>query len=111
MSWRVSAESSMKRTAVVMAMLLAVFSLPGCGTLGTAFRSKETQGMLLGGLLGAGALTLGMFAFGRDEGAGGLGKWAAGGGAIGALAGWYLVYQFSPDHDIRTQRRPRTQNR
>ena len=83
----------MRRIVVLLVCGTLLVHLTGCAGLREAMRSKENQGMVLGGLLGAGALTLAVFAFGEDEGAGRLGLWATGGGVIGGLAGWYLGHQ------------------
>ena len=93
----------MMKKIVMIACGLSLLNVTGCAWLGETMRSKETQGMVLGGLLGAGAMTLGVWAFNRDEGTGRLGAWAAGGGVIGGLAGWYIGHQMEP-HDENAQR-------
>jgi len=83
----------MRRIVVLIVCGVWLVDLTGCAGLREAMRSKENQGMILGSLLGAGALTLAMVAGQQDKGVRGLGKWAAGGALIGGLAGWYAGHQ------------------
>jgi len=87
----------MRKRALLMSVSLCLFSC-GCGTTGTATRSMEVPGMVLGGLLGAGTLAL----IGTGSHYEGLGRWAAGGGILGILAGWYAGHQFSQSRDQDT---------
>ena len=84
----------MRNRGVVVACVCSMVVLPGCGSLRTAAHSTATQGMLLGGLLGAG--TLGLIGSVSDHHRG-LGMWAGGGGALGALAGWYVGHQLEEE--------------
>lgn len=87
----------MRTRAWLMSVALGLFSC-GCGTTGTTTRSLEVPGMILGGLLGAGSIAL----IGAGSQYEGLGRWAAGGGVLGALAGWYAGHQFSRHRDAET---------
>ena len=80
----------MRKRALLVSVSLGLFSC-GCGTTSTTTRSMEVPGMILGGLLGAGSLAL-ISVGSHYEG---LGRWAAGGGVLGALAGWYAGHQLS----------------
>ena len=80
----------MRLRALLVGVALGLFSC-GCGATGATTRSMELPGMIVGGLLGAGSLTL----IGATSHYGGLGGWAAGGGVLGALVGWYVGHQFS----------------
>ncbi len=74
------------RRAIVLVSALSLVSLTGCESLKTTLRAKETQGALIGGLLGVG--TLGLIGSASDHHSG-LGGWIGIGAAAGALAGWY----------------------
>ncbi|TPW01388.1 MAG: hypothetical protein FD124_3721 [Alphaproteobacteria bacterium] len=89
----------MRKRALLMSLSLCLFSC-GCGTTGTTARSMEAPGTVLGGLLGAGSLAL----IGAGSHYGGLGRWAAGGGILGALVGWYAGHQLSQSRDPDTAR-------
>jgi len=87
----------MRKRALLVGVSLGLFSC-GCGTTTTTTRSMEVPGAILGGLLGAGSLTL--IAVGSHYER--LGYWAAGGGALGALVGWYAGHQFSQSQNPDT---------
>ena len=74
---------------VAVACVVSMVSLTGCEAMRTTLRAKETQGMLLGALLGAGSFSL----IGGIDRHGGLGRWALMGGSVGGLAGWYVGHQ------------------
>ncbi len=84
----------MRTRAVLVALSLSLLS-GGCATTGTTARSWEAPGTILGGLLGAGSLA----AIAVASRYGGVGRWAAGGGVLGALAGWYVGHQLSQTQD------------
>lgn len=84
----------MRKRALLMSLSLGLFGC-GCGTTGTTARSLEAPGMVVGGLVGAGSLAL----IGAVSHYGGVGRWAAGGGILGALAGWYVGHQLSQTRD------------
>ncbi len=92
----------MRKLFIVMICGVLLIDLTGCAGLREAVQSKGNQGMVLGGLLGAGALTLAMVAGKQDKGVRGLGKWAAGGALIGGLAGWYLEHQLESKSQVST---------
>lgn len=81
----------MAKPIVRMVCALSLAALAGCAALGSSVQSKESQGMVLGGLLGAGTASL----LGAASGYEGLGRWAFGGGLAGAIAGWYIGYQLA----------------
>lgn len=84
----------MRKRAVLVALSLSLLS-GGCATTGTTARSWEAPGTILGGLVGAGSLAA--IATGSRYGA--VAPWAAGGGILGALAGWYVGHEFSQTQD------------
>lgn len=84
----------MKSRAALMGVSLCLLNY-GCGTTGSTTRSLEVPGMILGGVVGAGSLAL----IGAASRYGGLARWAAGGGALGTLVGWYAGHQLKPSRD------------
>ncbi len=87
------------RRMVAIVSLLSVVGLTGCESLRTAVSSREMQGMMLGGLIGAG--TLAAIGSGSDHHRG-LGMWVGVGGPLGGLVGWYLAHQ-SAERTERSQ--------
>ncbi len=77
----------MKRV-ITLVSALSLVGLTGCDAMSSAVRSKANQGMVLGGLLGAGVFT----AIGSVSGhhSKGIGMWSGSGAALGAIGGWFL---------------------
>ena len=78
------------KNAVAIACVCCLVVLTGCEDFRAAARSRANQGLVLGGVLGAGILG----AIGAaSEHHHGLGAWAGAGAALGALAGWFAGHQ------------------
>ena len=87
----------MLKRGVVILGIVSLVSLTGCDAMRTAAQSKANQGAVLGGLLGTG---IGALIGSVSDHHRGLGMWAGGAGAVGALGGWLLGHTME-DHQER----------